>query len=118
MGEVRDHAALLFRLEIVTESQQRAMSLEINSVERAHAIVRVACDLSTPSGRHPSLFRKSRIEGRADKQGIAGEPVQTESIEAAHIARFGSDQNAWPDLCREGGGKAKLGGLLPIAGHP
>ena len=86
------------RLEIVTEPQQRAMSLEVDHVERAHFIVHAACDLSTPSGRHPSLFRKPRIEGRADKQGIAGEPVQTETIEASHVAHFRSDQDAWPDL--------------------
>src|ERR1700732_2308014 len=58
-------------LEIVTEPQQGLITLEVGQVERTNFIVRVARHLSTPSGRHPNLFRESRIEGRADKQGIA-----------------------------------------------
>jgi hypothetical protein len=47
------------------------ITLEVGQVERTYFIVRVARDLSIPSGRHPNLFRESRIEGRANKQGIA-----------------------------------------------
>src|SRR6476620_6400608 len=94
------------------------MPLEVGRVERAHCIVHAASHLGTPSGRHPNLFRKPCIEGGTDKQGIAREPIQTETIEATHVAHFGSDQDVWPDLCRDGSGQGKLRGVLPIAAYP
>jgi len=37
-------------LEIITEPQQGLITLEVGQVERTCFIVRVACDLSIPSG--------------------------------------------------------------------
>src|SRR3954447_8574374 len=79
-------------LEIDPEHEPRLMAFEVDEIEASTRTSRAAPDLKTPTGRQPGTLRELEICGRADKQCLTRELLQSDAIVFPQVTRLTTDQ--------------------------